>query len=216
MKQLFFVLTVSFTLTALSVLGQATDQIGQLKFTDCKTIKTDTVIDTISGQPVKMIRLTITANTKVQMSCNYGDPSRNKYETIKNKIAVSYAYDSTGIILDSIVNEINNYVTEQEAWANKYNSGSDFSYLPFNKSVFLKDSIATPFIRTIGENPGDYQIFYVNRQVYKIKLLERNGLGCLSLFVSQNMYFTKDDKPLDLGPYIKNTETVNEILRTIK
>ncbi len=179
-------------------------------------LKTESVIETISGQAVRMNRLTISAKTRVQMSCNYGNPAQNKYDTIEIKLLVSYAYDSTGAILDSMLNEINNYVEEQETWAKKHNTDNDFTLRPFYKSFFLKDGIATPFIKTMGEKPGDYQMFYVNQHVYKIQLLESNGLGSLSSFVNQNMYFIKDNNPLDLGEYIKNTEKTREILKKMR
>jgi hypothetical protein len=205
--------TTSLALTAMAVHGQTTDQIGQLKFTDCKIKKTETTVDTIVGFPVKVTRLTITAKTKVQVSCSYGHPEKNEYKTVDNKVTVSYAYDSTGIIYDSIFSEIKKYVSEQEEWANTYSKGNpDFSYLPFNKSFFIQDSTATPFIWTGAERSGDYQIFYVNKRVYKIKLIESNGLGGLSSFVRQNSYFIKDDKKLNLRNYIKNIEQAKAIL----
>jgi hypothetical protein len=209
MRNLF---TLLFILFATRLYCQTTHQIGELHFTDCKIIKKENVIDTISGLPVKMVRLTIIAKTKVQVSCNFGDPSKDKYKVVKNKIAICYAYDSSGIIHDSIIGEIKKYADEQEAWAKKYKSSNDFSNLLYNKSFFLKDSVAIPYIRTMGENPGDYQLFYVNKQVYKIELLERKGLGSLSTFVFHNTYFTKDNKRLDLGQYIKNIDKVREIL----
>lgn len=206
------VLISFFILLTGKLFCQSPDQIGQLKLSDCKIVKTENVMDTISGQPIKMARLTITAMTKIQMSCNYGHPSKNEFKTTKNKVAISYAFDSTGLVLDSIYSAIHKYVEIQETWAEKYNSGNDFSALPFYKSFFLKDSVATPFIWTGAENPGDYKLFYVNKQVYKIQLLERNGLGCLSSFVAQNMYFSKGNQRLNLGEYQKNTDKIRDIL----
>lgn len=207
--------TIFLALTALTVPNETVDQIGQLKLTDSKIKKTETTVDSIAGLSVKVTRLTVTAKTKVQVSCNYGNPDKNEYKTIDNKVAISYAYDSTGIIYKAIISEIKNYITEQEAWAKKYNSGSDFSLLPFYKSFFLKDSIATPFIWTGAENPGDYKLFYIDKQVYKIELLSRYGYGNLSSFVGQHMYFIKDNKQLDLGNYIKNIDKAKEILSKI-
>lgn len=198
-----------------SLLFSQTEELA-LRLTDAEVIKTEQVIDTISGKSIQMTRITLVANTKVQMSCNYGDPSKNSFETIKNKIAVSFAYDSTGIVKDSMLQEIKKYITEQEAWAKKYNSGSDFSKLPFRKSFFVNKEQIVPFIKTDGENPGDYQQFYLGREVYKIELLERNGLGCLSSFVKHNMYFTQNKKQIELGEYITNVDFCKEIAEKYK
>jgi hypothetical protein len=105
-----------------------------------------------------------------------------------------------------------NYVRQQEDWAKKYNSGNDFTYLPFNKSFYVNGETRIPFIWTGAENPGDYQLFYWNKQVYKIVLAERNGLGCLSLFVDQNIFFTKNGQRLELGKYIRNTDIARQII----
>ncbi len=201
-------------LQGLSLFAQ-TDKLA-LRLTDAEIVKTEQEIDTISGKSIQMTRITLVANTKVQMSCNYGDPSKNSYETIKNKIAVSFSYDSTGIVKESMLQEIKEYITEQEAWAKKYNSGSDFSKLPFRKSFFVNKEQIVPFIKTDGENPGDYQLFYLGSEVYKIELLERNGLGCLSAFVKHNMYFTQNKKQIELGEYITNINSCKEIAEQYK
>lgn len=191
---------------------QTTDQIGQMKFVKCKIIETEKAIDTISGQPFKVLRLIITAKTSLQL---ISDSWENHPDTtINNKLTVSYAYDSTGVIYDSIISEIKKYVLEKEKWAKEYNTGNDFTYFTFNKSFFLKDTILIPFVRSEGESPGSYAIYYINKHVYKIKLLpEPNALSNLSLFISQNMYFTLNNKYLDLGDYIKNLDKVKEILK---
>ncbi len=203
--------TILISLTT-SVFCQRIDHIGQLKFVDCKIIGSETVLDTISGQPIKMIRLRIKAKTEIQVSCNYGDPSKNKYKKIKNEISVSYASDSIGSLADSIFAEIKHYVADQEAYAKRYNSSNDFSFLPFHKSFFLNDTIAIPYIRSNGESPDSFQLFYIDNQVYKIELLDQNSSGSLSSFVHQNMYFFKDNKPMELGEYLKNIDQIKIIL----
>ncbi len=186
--------------------------IGQMKLVQCDIKKTESVMDTISGRPVQMLRLTVVSKTKVQVRCNYGDPSKNKYETVKNVVYVSYVYDSTGIIRDSIISDIKKYADEQELWAKKYGGGNDFTNLVYLKSFFVNDSVVIPSIRTIGENPGDYQLYYIENQVYKIELAERHGSGCLSSFAHENMYFTKGDQRIELGNYIKNIDKAREII----
>jgi hypothetical protein len=192
--------------------SQTIDQVGQLKLSHAKIIQVDTVSEDICGQTTKAIRLTVIAKTEVQLSCNYGDPSKNIYDTVKNKVYIYYAYDTAGVIHTSLINEIKEYVTQQEAWAQQYNSGKDFTHLGFTKSFYVNGETTIPFIWTGAENPGDYQLFYLNKQVYKIAIAERNGLGCLSLFVEQNMYFTKSGQRIDLGQYIKNTDIVRQII----
>jgi len=202
-------------LSVLIVHGQSTEQIGQLKFTECKIKKTETAIDTIAGLLVKVTRLAITAKTNVLIRSNFLYPEKGKYKTIRNKVVINYAYDSTGVIYDSIISEIKKYVAEQEEFANKYSKGNpDFSYLPFNKSFYITDSTIIPFIWSGAERVGDYQIFYVNKQVYKIELIESYGMGNLSSFVRQNMYFINENGTLNLGNYIKNIDKVKAILAT--
>lgn len=188
--------------------------IGELKLVNSKVIKVDTVSENFCGQIIpKTVRLTVSSKTKVQLSCNYGDPSKNAYGIVTNEVYIYYAYDTTKTIYDSVLHDIKMYVAEQEEWAKEYNRGKDFSYLPFNKSFYVNNKTVIPFIWTGAENKGDYQLFYLNRQVYKIVLFkENNGMGSLSSFVEQNMYFTKNAKKIPLGKYIVNTDTVNQII----
>ena len=209
MRQTFTILLLLF---GGQLYCQTVSQIGELKLADAKISKTDTVVENICGQLVKAIRLTVLAKTKVQLSCNYGDPSKNIYDTVKNKAYIYYAFDTASLLHNSVINEITEYVRQQEAWAKQYNSGKDFTYLGFNKSFYVNGETIIPFIWTGAENPGDYQLFYLNKQVYKIVLAERNGLGCLSLFVDQNLYFVKNGQKVDLGKYIKNTDIARQII----
>ena len=192
--------------------SQTVDQVGQLRLSDAKIIQVDTVSESICGLATKAVRLTVIANTMVQLSCNYGDPSKNLYGTVKNKVHIFYAYDATGAIHNSMIDEIKEYAAQQEAWAQQYNSSKDFTYLGYTKSFYVNNETIIPFIWTGAENPEDYQLFYINKQVYKIAIVERNGLGGLSSFVEQNMYFTEGGQRVDLGNYIKNIELVRQII----
>jgi hypothetical protein len=103
MRQIFIIL---FILFAGQLNAQTINQIGELKLADAKVSKVDTIIENICGQQVKAIRLTILAKTKVQLSCNYGDPSKNIYDTVNNKAYIYYAYDTTSLIHNAIIREI--------------------------------------------------------------------------------------------------------------
>ena len=110
MRHIFIILSLLFSEHLYS---QSIDHVGELRLLNTKVLNTDTVIENICEQSIKAIRLTILAKTKVQLSCNYGDPSKNIYDTIKNKVYIYYAYDTTGNIHDSVISEIRQYVTQQ-------------------------------------------------------------------------------------------------------
>jgi len=207
----YFFLAIFFFLSQF-LFSQAPNQIGELKLSEATVIKIDTVLDNICGYTIKVIHLTILAKTKVQLSCNYGNPSKSMYDTVQNKVYISYAYDTTGIVHDSIINEIKQFVTEKAAGTKQYENSNDFRYFFLVKSFYVNDEkTIIPFIWTGAENSGDYQMFYLNKQVYKIILADVNGLGCLSEFVDQNMFFTKNGQRIKLGKY---TENINVIKQT--
>src|ERR1700746_1798558 len=79
--KILFLLFISET----SVFAQTLNKVGQLQFENCKMENVENVTDTISGLPVKMIRVIVNSRTRVQTSCNFGDPSDNKYDTVNNK-----------------------------------------------------------------------------------------------------------------------------------
>ena len=209
MRYTFIILLILF---AVQTYGQTINQVGDLKLLDAKVIRVDTVLENICGQNTKVIRLTVLATTKVQLSCNYGDPSKNIWDTVRSTAYICYAVDTTGLIHNSVINEIKEYVTQQEAWAKQFHSGKDFTYLSFDKSFYVNDQTTIPFIWSGAERPGDYQIFFLNKQVYKIILVESNGFGCLSSLVDQNIYFTNNGQRIKLGKYIKNTDKARQII----
>jgi hypothetical protein len=191
---------------------QANNQIGQVRLLKAIIIKTDTVREYVSGVTTTALRFTIIARSRVQLSCNYGDPSTNDYDTVTNRVYISYGYDPTGSIKSAVYGDIERYVNDQEAWAKQYNSGPDFTYLAFNKSFFVNGDQIIPFIWSGAERSGDYQIFYFESQFYKIELAEGHGFGSLSEFVDQNMYFIEDGRRMNLGEYIKNVDIAKQII----
>jgi hypothetical protein len=88
------------------------NRIGDLKLYDGKITRTKNVIDNIAGIPVKMIRLTIKTERKPLIKDWYYFDAKPIYAKgkIKNKIFLSYAADPTGIVRDSMVNEIRKYI----------------------------------------------------------------------------------------------------------
>jgi hypothetical protein len=199
-----------FLIVFISIIGLAFSkqdpELGQLRLLNAHIVSTDTVQEDICGFKTKAVRIKITAKTRVQMSCNFGDPSQNIYDTVANTIHLCYAHDTTNEIRKVVLREIEYYITETEAWATRYNNGKDFSFLPFNKSFFVSEGHIVPFIWTGSERAGDYQVFYLNNRVYKIILIEGNGFGSLSSFTQQNMYFIENGRRIQLGKYIKNTD----------
>jgi hypothetical protein len=207
----FFVLLLLFSGHLYS---QIINQVGELKLLHATVTHVDTISENICGITTSVVRLTVAARTKVQLSCNLGDPSKNVWDTADNKAFICYAYDTTGEIRRFVVDEIKKYFISQEAWAKQYNTGNDFSYLPFDKSFYVNDKVAIPFIWSGAEREGDYQLFYLNNQVYKIIGGDCMGMGCLSLFVRQNTYFAKNGQRIDLGKYVRNIDTLKTILAT--
>jgi hypothetical protein len=192
-----------------SLYCQSHDQIGQLRLLNAKIISVDSVEENFCGQLSNATRLTILARTRVQLSCNYGDPSQNIYDTVNNKVYLYYSDDSNGALYKAIVGDISSYLVEQEAWANTYTKGADIAYL--DKSFFVTGGVTVPFIWTGAERIGDYKLFYFNKHAYKIVLLKSDGFGCLSSFIYANMYFTKDGKKFDLGECIRSIKLAKQI-----
>lgn len=202
-----------FTLLSVGVFARDTLSLGEMRLVNCEIKSRSVLADTLYGCITSVQQWTIEAKTEVQMSCNYGNPSRNQYKTQKNTLTVSYAYDSTGAIYDSLLLEIGRYITRQEEWSAKCpQPTTDFSYLPFNESFYVNDKTVSLHLWSGSERNGDFKIYYVNHQVYKIQLIEGIGLGCISAFTRQNMMFERDGKKLELGRYVKNTAIARDIL----
>src|SRR5829696_6281512 len=84
-------------------------RLGDLEVIHSTVIKKETIPDTILGHKVKVSRWTNLANSYVQLTCNYGNPASNVYDTITNKLYVSRAYDTNGMLYKSIIDEIKKY-----------------------------------------------------------------------------------------------------------
>ncbi|GAB2843689.1 hypothetical protein GCM10027043_53040 [Ferruginibacter profundus] len=210
-----YILIIIFFLTVGQVFSQTNNQIGDLNLVNAKVVKRDTAIVDVCGFSVKVAKLTIKAKTEVQTFCVWGNPSLNTYDTIDNKLYLYYSVDTSKIIYQFVRNDIAKYAAEQEIWARQYNTSNDFSVSVYNKSFIVSDTTYIPFIWTGSENPGDYQIYYVNDQVYKFVLPERKkGFGSLLSFANQNIYFKCGDMKLNLDRYLKNVEQVKQILAT--
>ena len=210
-----YIFTIIFSLTVGHIFSQTNNQIGDLNLINAKIIKRDIATIDICGLLVKVAKLTIKAKTEVQTSCVWSNPSLNTYDTIDNKLYLYYSVDTSKIIYQFIRNDIAKYATEQEAWARQYNVSNDFSVSVYNKSFIISDTTYIPFIWTGSENSGDYQIYYVNGQVYKFVLPERKrDFASLLSFADQNIYFKNGDKKLNLDRYLKNIDQVRQILAT--
>jgi len=156
-------------------------------------------MESICKESAKTLKFTISARTIVQLSCDYGDPSKNIYDTVDNEVDLFYLPDTTGKLYYTILNDIKSYFLEK----------GQFDY-PL-KSFYVNGSMITPSISTFGERIGDYKLFYFDNSVYKIVLRKSEGFGCLSSFIDENMYFTKDGKQINLGKYIENVEFAKRI-----
>ncbi len=174
------------------------------------------VKEKICGNVVLVTSVKVKTTTKVQTFCSFGDPYKNKFSKVTNEVKISYVYDSSGVLLDSMLSEIQIYFNEQKIWADQYNPNYDFTHLPFIKSFLEYKNGYIPFISTLGEKPGDYRIYYLNGYVYKVELLKCNGMGCLSSFSEQNMYFTEKGAKISWTEYIKHLTYAQEVLQKLK
>ena len=189
--------------------------LGEMRMINCKVKSKSSVIDTLYGCVTPMHQWNVQAESEVQVSCDYGDPSKNQYKKVKNNFAVSYTYDSTGTIYDSLLMEIGRYITEQEEWSSKCpQPTTDFTYLPFNESFLVHGPVISLYLWSGSERSGDFNIFYINQRVYKIELLDGKGFGALSSFTRQNMFFQRNGKIVELGKYVKNTAVARSFLNT--
>lgn len=208
----FLILLVLFFV----VRNGAAQQIGNLMLTRCTLKKQDTITGDICGKMVNAQRLIVSAKTKVQLSCHYRNPAANLYDTVKITVAVSYAADPDSTLLKAFLDEIKSYAEEREAWGKKYNAGNDFTHLPYFKSFYISENDTVPFAWTGAENEGNCRLYYFRKAVYKIEMLECSGLGCLSNFAGQNMYFTAGDKKVIFEKYIKDIDQVKKLLAKMK
>ena len=146
-------------------------------------------MEEICGILTSVIRVTVSAKTRCQLSCDIGNPSNNIYRTVTNKLVVCYHYDSTDVLNKAILKEIelkNNY------WNTivRYDStDTEYEDSPFDRSFFVNKNQAIPFVSSVSERDDDYQIFYINKRAYKIILVEGNGFGSISSFREQNIIF---------------------------
>jgi hypothetical protein len=215
LKTMRYIFIIFFSLTAGHLFCQTSNQIGDLNLINAKIVKRDTATVDICGISVKVAKLTIKAKTEVQTSCVWANPSLNTFDTVGNKLYLYYSIDTSKIIYQFVRNDIAKYAAERETWARQYNTSNDFSVSVYNKSFILSDTTYIPFIWTGSENPGDYQIYYVNGQVYKFVLPKRKkGFSSLLSFADQNIYFKYGDTKLNLDRYIKNVDQVKQILAT--
>jgi hypothetical protein len=157
-------------------------------------------------------QLIILLDSKVQMNCNLGNPSSNRYEVVKNKFSIQIIPDSFSILRDSLLSEISSYCDEQELYAKKYTNNS-FDNLPFNKSFFYSDSTIIPTIWSGSERNGDYYLYYINNTLIKIKLIKHQGLGALSSFLRQNFELTNKNRELKPTYYVRSIEEVRRLLK---
>ncbi|MGV3611451.1 MAG: hypothetical protein ACO1N0_10905 [Fluviicola sp.] len=172
--------------------------------------------DTIYGFPFEVIEVVVNAQSKVQMSCNFGNPAANRYELVWNKLSVVSIPDISGKLKDSLLAEISSYIDERESWGNLYDVGNDFSNLPFNKSFFLSGSLIIPSIWSGAERDGDFYLYYINNTLIKIKLLEHKGMGALSSFNRQNFFLRDKGVDLILDSYVKMIDEARKIVETYK
>lgn len=184
---------------------------GYLQLQRSTLLRTHDTLISLCGHITPVKRQEIKSRTNVQTAC-YGT-MRAQFDTMDVKVSISYAYDSTGAIYDSVLNHIDKYIAQQEAWSAKLQyPRTDFTNLPFNESFYLNDSVVIAAIRSGAENPGSSQLFYFDHHVYYVVLLERGGMGSLSSFVSQNMTLVRNDQTVIYGKYIKNTVIARAIL----
>lgn len=187
-------------------------QFEYFKLKNCVVEENLSISDTLYNIPCFGRQLLIFSDSKVQMSCNFGNPSSNRYEVVKNRLSIQIIPDSLGKLKDSLLSEISAYCDEQEIWAKKYNVIS-FSNLPFYKSFYRSDSKTIPTIWSGAERNGDYYLYYINNTLIKIELIEHQGLGALSSFCRQNFVLTNENRELNLTYYVRSIEEVRRILK---
>jgi hypothetical protein len=206
-------LTLSLVVIASITIAQIDEQFKSMRLLNCEIEENQLVNDTIYGLPFSAAKLIISAESRVQMSCNLGNPSSNRYEIVKNKFSILAIKDASGKLKDSVLAEINSYLDEREIWSEKYHVNNDFSNLPFYKSFYLSDSTIVPSIWSGSEKDGDFYIYYLNNTLIKIQLIEHQGLGALSSFNEQNLIFKIAGKNLIMDNYIKTIDEARSILK---
>lgn len=203
----FLILITSITI------AQTDNPFRSMRLSNCEIQENNFVNDTIYGWPFTVQKLVIVANSRVQMSCNFGDPSSNRSEIVTNKFSLLAITDTSGKLKDSVLAEINSYLNERESWSKEYHVNNDFSNLPFYKSFYLSNSTVIPSIWSGSERDGDFYIYYLNNTFIKIQLIEHQGLGALSSFTEQNLILKSADRDLILNKYIKTIDEARNILK---
>jgi hypothetical protein len=211
MTKLF--LTLFLILISRITIAQTDNPFRSMRLSDCEIQENHFVNDTIYGLPFTVQKLVIVANSRVQMSCNFGDPASNRFEIVKNKFSLLAITDASGKLKDSVLAEINSYLNERELWSEKYHVNNDFSNLPFYKSFYLSGSTIIPSIWSGSERDGDFYIYYLNNTFIKVQLIEHQGLGALSSFQEQNLILRSADRDLILNKYIKTIDEARSVLK---
>lgn len=207
-----FLTSFLILITSLTI-AQTDNPFKSIRLSNCEIQENQFVNDTIYGLPFIAQKLVILANSSVQMSCNFGNPSSNRHEIVKNKFSILAIADDSGKLKDSVLAEINSYLNERESWSKKYHANNDFSSLPFYKSFYLSNSTVIPTIWSGSERDGDFYIYYLNNTLIKIQLIEHEGLGALSSFTKQNLILKNGDSVLILDKYIKTIDEARSILK---
>lgn len=189
----FLFLTILFLVSSFcsAYSQEIIDSVSSLKLKDCKLLyKDDDVSDNVFGHNINMIEMKITAKTFVQISCKFGgpfvDPLYNPFNTVDNQILISYFYDSLGIFKNILLNKYKNQQLNSDL-------------VCYYKSQMITDDTVVPLNKLTNESEGAYLLFYFDKKVYKIELLESHGYGCLSSFIDQNAKFTANGKLLKVA-----------------
>ena len=196
-----------------SAFGQSINKIGELRYLNAKIIKVDTVLESFCGQKVEASCITLLATNKMQLTCNFGEPQKDIWKNVENKIYLYYAKDKTGLIHKSLINEINEYVINAEVYEKKHSKHVDFTDLNLIKSFIIDGKNTIPYTSSETYNVGDYRVFYLNKQVYKIVNLIPFTAGILTSF-QDNIFFTKNGQKLaySKGKYIRDTNIAKQII----
>lgn len=180
--------------------------VGALSVIDVRVRETSRADIDVLGERVTGVRFRLDARTRTQFSCNYGDPSRNEWQTVDNPVEVIYIEDASRSLEKLVLDDVASYFDKQLDWARRYGGGSpDFTLLPFHKSFIPYPGGYAAHIEPESELPNDQELFYLNGALYVVRLLEGGeGWGRLSGFVEKNMRLDADGHRIDVRNRLRN------------
>jgi len=193
--------------------AQSTQYPVEIVYNDCTILSELKTYDTIAGIRTQVTTKTIDACQYVQTLCNYGNPSANQYNSVHVIATISVVPDSAGILKKAIHNEFLKKIDEAE----KYAASNNYTASVVPEHYFFRiDSLFIPGQQKLNSGNGNFMLWYLQGNVYKITIIEDNNIGNLNILLRKNIRLKLNDQLLDADAKIQDIVKIKELLNEWK